>query len=143
MNLEALEELHNKRPFVPFRLKTSDGSVYEVEQPEQLWLSELLIGVKKSGKGVFISPDHIVSTEVIKSETTLQKKTQQLQQLIDRIPFRPFSLRLINGTRYDFQTLKDLGAPKKLGYTLFYFGEDDSALIDVENIEEILDETTN
>ena len=141
MNLEALEELHNRRPFIPFRLKTADGSAYEVERPQELWLSELLIGVKKGGKGVFISPEQLVSAEVIKMETTLQKKTLELQQLIDRIPFRPFGVRLVNGARYDFQTCKDLGAPKKLGYSLFYFGGEDSVLIGVENIVEIIDDT--
>jgi len=69
MNLKALQRLYNKRPFTPFRLKTADGSAYEVAHPEHLWLSEILIGVKNGEVGVFISPEHIVSAEVIKKGT--------------------------------------------------------------------------
>jgi hypothetical protein len=69
-------------------------------------------------------------------------KTTELQQFIDRNPFRSFSVRLSNGKLYQFQRPKDLGASKKL-HTLVYFDDSGSVvLIDTENIVEIIDETS-
>jgi hypothetical protein len=36
MNSEQLAQVHQARPFRPFRLKMADGSVYEVSHPEFL-----------------------------------------------------------------------------------------------------------
>jgi hypothetical protein len=60
-------------------------------------------------------------------------KTEELRQFVDRIPFRPFSVRLSDGRHYDFLNLRDFGAPKSCR-TLAYFGSNDFVLIDIENI---------
>ena len=69
------------------------------------------------------------------------KTQKQLHQYVNRQPFRPFSVRLSNGARYDFKTARDLGAPRNPGWTLVYFGANDLVIIDVENIVEIIDPT--
>jgi hypothetical protein len=66
-------------------------------------------------------------------------KTPELKKLVEREPFRPFSIRLTNGALYKFEDRRDLGAPRKLSHTLFYFGETDFALIDIDNIVEIFE----
>jgi hypothetical protein len=66
-------------------------------------------------------------------------KTVELKKIVEREPFRPFSVRLSNGARYSFNERRDLGAPRKLSHTLVYFGETDFALIDIENIVEIFE----
>lgn len=66
MNLKALQQLWHKRPFTPFRLKMADGSAYNVEHPEHLWITEVLVGVKNGRDAVLCAPEHIVATEVLK-----------------------------------------------------------------------------
>jgi len=66
-------------------------------------------------------------------------KRQELQQFVDRAPFRRFAVRLSNGATYQFEKPKDLGVTKDLS-TLVYFGDHGGlVLIDAENIEEIID----
>jgi hypothetical protein len=65
-------------------------------------------------------------------------KLTELQPIVERQPFRPFTLRLSNGHTYTFVEARDLGAPRKITDTLFYFGSDHWVLIDVEHIVEIL-----
>jgi hypothetical protein len=64
-------------------------------------------------------------------------KLTQLQPILERQPFRPFGVILSNGNRHEFTQPRNLGAPKQLTDTLFYFGEDYWVLIDVESIVEV------
>ena len=63
----------------------------------------------------------------------------ELENVIEREPFRPFKLRLSNGALYSFNERRDLGAPRKLSHTVVYFGETSFALIDIDHIVEILE----
>jgi hypothetical protein len=65
-------------------------------------------------------------------------KLTELTQVLEREPFRPFTLRLSNGATYAFLEPRNLGAPKEITDTLFYFGSNYWVLIDVENITEII-----
>jgi hypothetical protein len=64
-------------------------------------------------------------------------KQTELQKILKREPFRPFGVRLSNGRKYEFLEARDLGAPRKVTHTIYYFGESESVLIDVENITEV------
>jgi hypothetical protein len=64
-------------------------------------------------------------------------KLTELKPILERDPFRPFGLRLFNGVKYEFVERRDLGIPRKVTDTLFYFGEAGWALIDIENIVEV------
>ncbi len=64
-------------------------------------------------------------------------KLTELKPILERDPFRPFGLRLSNGVKYEFVERRDLGIPRKVTDTLFYFGEAGWALIDIENIVEV------
>jgi hypothetical protein len=61
----------------------------------------------------------------------------ELQPLLQREPFRPFGIRLTNGEEYQFLESRDLGAPRKVNHTIFYFGGEHAVLIDVDHITEI------
>lgn len=63
-------------------------------------------------------------------------KSSEIKQLVERQPFRPFSVRLSNGAQYAFNEASEFGAPKDL-HIIFFFGESESVLIDTENIVEI------
>ena len=64
-------------------------------------------------------------------------KQTELQKILKRELFRPFGVRLSNGRKYEFLEARDLGAPRKVTHTIYYFGENESVLIDVENIVEV------
>ena len=64
-------------------------------------------------------------------------KTAELKRVAQRRPFRPFGIRLSNGARYFFREARQFGAPKDF-HVIFFFGQKDWALIDTENIVEIL-----
>jgi hypothetical protein len=64
-------------------------------------------------------------------------KTAELKRVAQRRPFRPFGVRLSNGARYFFSESRQFGAPKDF-HVIFFFGQKDWALIDTENIVEIL-----
>ncbi|PWU10573.1 MAG: hypothetical protein C5B50_25220 [Verrucomicrobia bacterium] len=64
-------------------------------------------------------------------------KIKALKRVVERRPFRPFTVRLTNGARYRFQEPRDVGAPRDC-HTLVYFGPTELVLIDPENIVEIL-----
>ena len=68
---EASRSAHRlwiKRPFMPFRLRTSDGHIHDVGDPEQFWITDVLVGIKDGYEALVISPENIVSAEVIKRE---------------------------------------------------------------------------
>jgi hypothetical protein len=64
-------------------------------------------------------------------------KAAELKRLARRRPFRPFGVRLSNGARYFFRETGEFGAPKDF-HVIFFFDQKDWALIDTENIVEIL-----
>lgn len=66
-------------------------------------------------------------------------KAREIQQFVERFPFRRFAVRLSNGATYEFEKARDLGVTKDLS-TLVYFGDQGGlVLINAENIVEIID----
>lgn len=66
-------------------------------------------------------------------------KVSDLKEMVEREPFRPFSVRLNNGAQYTFKTPRFLGATQNYGM-IFYFGETGGAArIDSESIAEIIE----
>mgnify|MGYP001593679837 CR=1 FL=1 len=66
-------------------------------------------------------------------------KTQELEELIVRQPFRPFAVRLTNGVKYNFKTPRDLGATKDF-HILYYFADSGGSVrIDADSIVEIFE----
>ena len=64
-------------------------------------------------------------------------KVHELEKLVERDPFRPFSIRLNNGAKYHFKSRRDLGAAKD-GHLLFYFADSgDVVFIDADSIAEV------
>jgi hypothetical protein len=64
-------------------------------------------------------------------------KVEDVKSFAERQPFRPFVLRLSNGAQYTFNEPRNFGAPEDY-HVIVYFGVADWALIDTENIVEIL-----
>lgn len=65
-------------------------------------------------------------------------RTQDIQTFVEREPFRPFSVQLSNGAKYDFTSRRQVGAPEDC-HVLVFFGEKELVLIDPENVAEIMD----
>ena len=62
-----------------------------------------------------------------------------LKDVIEREPFRPFTVRLSNGAQYTFPTRTHLGAAQDYGM-IFYFADSGGACrIDRENIVDIIE----
>jgi len=59
-----------------------------------------------------------------------------LKEVTERLPFRPFVVRLNNGAAYEFKEPRDFGAPRDYRH-IVYFGEHESVLIDAESIAEV------
>ncbi len=66
-------------------------------------------------------------------------KVTEIKQLVERQPFRPFTVRLNNGAQYTFATPRDLGAPKDY-HVVVYFGESQHMSINTESITEIIEQ---
>ncbi len=64
-------------------------------------------------------------------------KVSEIKSLAERQPFRPFVVRLSNGTQYAFNEPRNLGAPKDY-HVIFFFGDSEWVLIDTENIVEVI-----
>ena len=60
-----------------------------------------------------------------------------IKEVAERQPFRPFALRLNNGSQYTFTEPRNFGAPKDCR-EIFYFGESEWVLIDLESVTEII-----
>ena len=60
-----------------------------------------------------------------------------IKEVAERQPFRPFAVRLNNGTQYTFSEPRNFGAPKDFR-EIFYFGDSEWVLIDLESITEII-----
>ncbi len=64
-------------------------------------------------------------------------KTSEIRNLVEREPFRPFSVRLSNGAQYSFNEAREFGAPTDL-HVIFFFGQSDWVLIDTEHVVEVI-----
>ncbi|MBI4324602.1 MAG: hypothetical protein HY674_04995 [Chloroflexi bacterium] len=64
-------------------------------------------------------------------------KVEEIKSVLERQPFRPFTVRLNNGVQYTFSEPRNIGAPKDY-HVIIYFGESEWALIDTESIAEII-----
>ena len=64
-------------------------------------------------------------------------KVTEIRRLMERRPFRPFSVRLTNGAKYSFKDPKDFGAPKDY-HVIVHFGASELVLIDPDTIAEII-----
>jgi hypothetical protein len=60
-------------------------------------------------------------------------KVDEIKTLVERQPFRPFTVRLTNGARYTFNEPRNLGAPQDY-HVIFFFGPSEWTLIDTEKI---------
>jgi len=60
-----------------------------------------------------------------------------IKEVAERQPFRPFTVRLNDGTEYTFREPRDFGAPRNYR-EIFYFGKSEWVLIDRESIAEIV-----
>ena len=65
-------------------------------------------------------------------------KVAEIKDLVERNPFRPFSVRLSNGAQYTFKDSKDVGAPRDYRL-LIYFGKSEAVRIDTASIVEIFE----
>ena len=61
----------------------------------------------------------------------------EIKKVVERQPFRPFSIRLSNGASYKFQESRNFGAPKDC-HIIIYFGDNDWVLIDPDNVVEVM-----
>ena len=62
-----------------------------------------------------------------------------LKDIVEREPFRAFTIRLSNGAQYTFNSRRDLGAAKDYGMIFYFADSGGAARIDTENIAEILE----
>ena len=60
-----------------------------------------------------------------------------INEVAERQPFRPFAVRLNNGTQYTFSEPRNFGAPREFREILC-FGDSEWVLIDLESTTEIL-----
>ena len=65
-------------------------------------------------------------------------KLSEIKGLVERQPFRPFTIRLTNGAKYSFKSPRDVGATKNY-HMLFFFGVDEAVRIDTDSIIEIFE----
>ena len=65
-------------------------------------------------------------------------KVKEIQNFVERRPFRPFGIRLNNGEEYVFNEPRDLGAPRNYRL-LVYFGKTEAVRIDPDSITEIFE----
>ncbi len=64
-------------------------------------------------------------------------KIKDVKKVAERRPFQPFTFRLNNGARYTFREPENFGAPKNYR-AIFFFGDDDWTMIDLDSIAEII-----
>jgi hypothetical protein len=62
-----------------------------------------------------------------------------IKSLAERQPFRPFAVRLTNGSEYTFREPRDFGAPRDF-HMIFYFNETEAVRIDTDSIVEIIEQ---
>jgi hypothetical protein len=64
-------------------------------------------------------------------------RVEEIKSFVERQPFRPFAVRLTNGVQYTFSEPRNVGAPRDY-HVLIFFGDSEWALIDTENIAEVI-----
>lgn len=64
-------------------------------------------------------------------------KVQEIQDFVERQPFRPFAVRLSNDARYDFNSPRDIGADKNYQFLLYFADSGGFILIDTDSIVEV------
>jgi hypothetical protein len=64
---------------------------------------------------------------------------QDLKEVAEREPFRPFAVRLVNGAHYTFTKPREIGAIGDYRM-IFYFGANKAVRIDAESIVEIIEQ---
>ncbi|MFN2507659.1 MAG: hypothetical protein ABR589_02685 [Chthoniobacterales bacterium] len=70
------------------------------------------------------------------AEYIREVQREEIREIAERQPFRPFGVRLSNGARYFFNQPRDFGAPEDLRM-IVYFGNNEFVLIDTENIVQV------
>ncbi len=66
-------------------------------------------------------------------------KVENIKDIVERQPFRPFTVRLSNGARYTFEKPRNIGAPESYSM-IFFLGQSQAVRIDTESIVEIIEE---
>ena len=66
-------------------------------------------------------------------------KVEEIKNLVERQPFRPFAVRLNNGMQYTFNAPRNVGAPEDY-HLIIYFGRSDVVRIDTDSIVEIIEQ---
>ena len=67
MDYSKIKEYHERRPFKPFDIRTSDGRVYSVDHPEFLMQSrnrQTVVYTTEDDREVTLDAGHITSLEV-------------------------------------------------------------------------------
>jgi hypothetical protein len=67
-------------------------------------------------------------------------KVEDIKSLVERQPFRPFTVRLNNGVQYTFRKPRSFGAPEDY-HMVFFFGPSEAVRIDADSIVEIIEES--
>lgn len=65
-------------------------------------------------------------------------RADEIKKIAERQPFRPFGVRLTNGSEYVFRDPRELGAPKDFGM-IFFFDESSAVRIDSDHIVEVFE----
>ncbi len=65
-------------------------------------------------------------------------KVEEIKELVERRPFRPFAVRLSNGVKYVFNEPREVGAPRDFRL-IIYFGESQAVRIDTDSIVEVME----
>lgn len=65
-------------------------------------------------------------------------KTDGIKEIAERVPFRPFAVRLNNGMIYKFEEPRDLGATTDYRM-IFCFTDNKAVRIDADSITEIVE----
>ena len=66
-------------------------------------------------------------------------KVEAIKDIVERQPFRPFTVRLSNGAQYTFEKPRSVGAPENYSM-IFYFGQTQAVRIDTDSIVEIIEQ---
>ncbi len=65
-------------------------------------------------------------------------RVHDVKTFAERKPFRPFAVRLTNGSEYQFNEARDLGAPRDF-HMIFHFGKSEAVRIETSSIVEIIE----
>lgn len=66
-------------------------------------------------------------------------QVQDIKEIVERAPFRPFTVRLNNGAEYHVRQPRDVGAPQNYRL-LIYFGEGQTVRIDTDSIAKVIED---